>query len=273
MDERFVAVFPSLVRTLGSLESAVILQHLHFNADEDGDIRITHQQISDETGISERTVRRRITQLRDEGWITTDRAGAYDATSVHRIDHSRLTEPANLATSGSPGGIESANLATSDAANLATSSSKKERTSSRDSSSAEQLRARDVEPLIHERLTLPSGWLPSREFTAYLRHTYSDVDLDTSLARFRGYAIDNHKMTRSWENSFESWVAEDQRRRQAEADDGGTDDMGVPRNQNRTSRFVDSRTTEQIEADQAELMRLAEQTANRSSTVEQEQQP
>jgi hypothetical protein len=92
MDERFVAVFPSLVRRLGSLESAVILQHMWWLGDENGFIKVTQQQISDETGIGLRTVERRVRWLREQGYVVARRTSAYDATLTYEIDTDRLAE-------------------------------------------------------------------------------------------------------------------------------------------------------------------------------------
>lgn len=86
--EQFVAVFPSLVRALGSIESAVILQHLHFLVGDDGTTGpVTAQQISDATGIAERTVRRRLENLREVGVLTSSRATSMNPTQVHEIDY------------------------------------------------------------------------------------------------------------------------------------------------------------------------------------------
>jgi DNA-binding transcriptional MocR family regulator len=131
MDERFVAVFPSLVRLLGNMESAAILQYLHWKADEDGDIKVPMAEISDDTGIALRTVERRVRGLRDEGWVEAGRSGAYDATLTYRIDHEKL-DTANVADSSSPsrqsGGLDPANLADSDPAKVADSSLQNVRT-------------------------------------------------------------------------------------------------------------------------------------------------
>jgi hypothetical protein len=87
MNERFVAVFPSLVRALGSIESAVILQYLNFHA-TDGMVRITAQQIVEETGIALRTVQRRLTGLREQDLISDEgRATAFDPTLTFQINY------------------------------------------------------------------------------------------------------------------------------------------------------------------------------------------
>lgn len=92
MDEMYVAVFPSLVRLLGSVESAVILQHIHFRAQaNDGRAVLTYQQISADTGISFATVRRRVTWLLDNGYLESERASTWDSTYAYTVLPKRLS--------------------------------------------------------------------------------------------------------------------------------------------------------------------------------------
>src|SRR5262245_11121977 len=89
--EQFVAVFPSLVRALGSMEAAAILQHLHFIADDEW-ATVTKDAISEATGIHSKTVERRLDWLREQGLIESRRAEKFNATLQYRVryDHPLL---------------------------------------------------------------------------------------------------------------------------------------------------------------------------------------
>lgn len=269
INERFVAVFPSLVRLLGSLESAVILQHLHFCADESGDIRTTRQEIADATGISIHTITRRLTWLREEGLVEARREEVRDATLTYRIDHRALQSR----------GLQSANPGVSD---LPTSSIQKVRTTTTDSPDVETVATgavvEDFVADTHDRQSMTVDWTPRPVFMRWLMHRYERTasDLDLALTRFRAYQIDNNRFSRSWENTFEAWVAEDFRRQQADIDHGATDDLGRPLSQRARSAYEDTRTIEEIEAEADELARLAAEAADavdrrRRSVTEQEQ--
>jgi DNA-binding transcriptional ArsR family regulator len=111
MAERFVAVFPSLVRALGDIESAAILQHVYWLTGEDGQARTTAAEINEATGIAERTVRRRLDRLIEDGYLVAERAGKFDAARVFTVvtDHPNLSargghsdqQPVKVATSTS----------------------------------------------------------------------------------------------------------------------------------------------------------------------------
>lgn len=223
INERFVAVFPSLVRTLGSLESAVILQHLHFNADETGQIRVSMQQISDETGIAQRTVERKVKWLRDEGWVTAERTSSYDATLTYRID------PAKVADSTSPNaGIDPAKVADSEPAKVADSSTKKEEVTTGAVTPGRTARTRPM-PQPHDRCRIPSDFAPSRDLITWLRQEYPLVDLRSSCDKFVAHHMAEAGFSTNWSARFVSWVIADQR--YAEEHSGGTDDLGIPKGQ------------------------------------------
>lgn len=226
MDERFVAVFPSLVRKLGNMEAAAILQHLHWSADVTGWIHASYAQVSADTGITERTVRRRIQTLRDEGYLTARRASSTDATMVYRVEVDKVA-----GRCGQSGHIEGANLATSDPANLATSSTQKERTTSSI--------GRDVAPEVHPQRPIAPDWAPASEWFAYLRVVYPDVDLSFAHVRFVNYHLSRKDVSRSWEALFENWVGGDQQRID-ETKLAGTDDLGVPLRQRASSVVGDA---------------------------------
>jgi DNA-binding transcriptional ArsR family regulator len=90
----FVAYLPALGRLLGNVESAIILQHLHFRAQvsEDGLARVSQQDVADETGMALRTVERRLRALRDRGLVSAERSSTWDATLAYRVHPARLAE-------------------------------------------------------------------------------------------------------------------------------------------------------------------------------------
>lgn len=250
MNERYVAVFPSLVRLLGSLECAVLLQHIHWTAmAEGGRARVSHAQLSEETGISERTVRRRMSELRDGGWLAAERASSHDATLVYSVDVAKLAtsapvDVANLATSTRQPGGHVANLATSDVANLATSSIQKEEvpTSVGVEPSPEphtgDLSHEQVAPVPQRHPSRPiDQWAPRSELLDHLRHAYPHVDIDASRVRFWNFHYAKQDTSKSWDALFENWVSNDEDRVVASLLDG-TDDRGIPRSQAGVSSTV-----------------------------------
>lgn len=91
MDEEFVAVFPSLVRRLCDPGRAIVLQTLWFRADKQtGEVVMTHRDISDRTGIPERTVRRATNWLRNEGFLSSRRLSSENPTQVWRVNKEAL---------------------------------------------------------------------------------------------------------------------------------------------------------------------------------------
>lgn len=243
MDERFVAVFPSLVRALGSLEAAVILQHLHFNADGRGDIRLSMRQISDDTGITLRTVERRVAGLREGGYLDARRASVYDATLVYRIDHEQVSttqvpgeihgDTAKVADSIShPGGVP-AKVADSDTAKVADSSSKNVRTPSAVVPVVTD-RVRRPEPRRHTLTQLPDGWYPSSEVIEYVRWRLRSTTLrvedsfDIFIAHFRTKEPSPHSTC--WDEKFMQWVSGDLKRwHEDQETQGALDDLGQHR--------------------------------------------
>jgi hypothetical protein len=230
MDERFIAVFPSLVRLLGSLEAAVILQHMHFCADEEGTITISMPQISEDTGISLRTIERKVGWLREEGYVTAERTARFDATLTYRIDHAKVASsiPPNA-------GLDPAKVAGSEPAKVAGSSTKKERTTT-SAGTTEVVTPRE-QPDTHPSRPIETDWMPSRPFIAHLRREYPRVDLRESCNRFVMHHISRKDTSRSWEAQFAVWVSQDAERMKDR--EGGTDEFGNPRNQRKTSTVRD----------------------------------
>lgn len=76
LDEQFVAVFPSLVRRLGGMNEAAVLQTIHYASqlgavEQDGRlwVPLTCREIGLKTGLSEDAVLRCLTGLRESGVV------------------------------------------------------------------------------------------------------------------------------------------------------------------------------------------------------------
>lgn len=228
MDERFVAVFPSLVRALGSLEAAVILQHLHFNADARGFIHVSMPQISEETGIGLRTIERKVKWLRDGGYVDAHRTSPTDATLTYRIDHEQVgTIPPN-------GGIEPDRMAGSDTDKVAGSSIQNVEEVPSAVVPVVTDRVRRPEPRRHTLTQLPDGWYPSSEVTEYARHRLQATTLkiedsfDTFTAHYRTKEPTPHSTC--WDEKFLAWISGDLKRWRSEQETKGPlDDLGIDR--------------------------------------------
>lgn len=133
INEPFVAVFPSLVRNLGDANLAIILQSIWFQTERrSGEAIITHAELSEHTGISERTVKRGTAKLREMGHLEQRRLSSTDPTSVWRVNAEALTSlSATLSPPSEPVSSVSANLAPDPGGQSGThSSTKKEEDSS-----------------------------------------------------------------------------------------------------------------------------------------------
>lgn len=115
LDERFVAVQPSLVRSLGSIERAAVIQHIrYYELSRDG--RVTMRMLAEETGLSVRTVERIVAWLVENGLVEKVRSSTFDATNRYSVSLSRLRQL---------GGIDPVRVADSDSAKVADSTSSK----------------------------------------------------------------------------------------------------------------------------------------------------
>ena len=234
MDERFVAYFPSLGRLLGSIEGAVLIQFIHWSRNTaTGEARLTYAEMSEGTGISERTVRRRMGLLRDGGWVVARRSSRDDATISWRVDVAKIE---GASRGGQSGHLETARLATSETDNLATSSTQKE----------EELLvpvgtdATREEPERHPSRPIASNWTPRPDFHAYLREAYPHADVDSSIRRFALHHFAAQSTSKSWEAKLEVWVDNDNARAVSSLHEG-TDDLGVPRTQRRAAGPLEAR--------------------------------
>ena len=103
-DERVVAVQPSLVRAVGSVTRAAVLQQIHYH-DRAGHVREhdrhrwvvrTYAELGDEIGLTGEQVRRAVEWLRapEHGFIETCNASGYDRQTWYRVheDHPALSD-------------------------------------------------------------------------------------------------------------------------------------------------------------------------------------
>lgn len=107
LNERFTAVFPSLIRGLnGDIALAVVLQAIHYRSliekdFDDGWTHFTMQDLGDEIGISKHQAQRAINKLRDPelALLFEDAKPGMNNSKIWRIDHVRLAEICGVAES------------------------------------------------------------------------------------------------------------------------------------------------------------------------------
>lgn len=129
-NEQFTALIPTLARDLGSVKAALILQFLHFRADEDGSTTATLDQIAAGLGCARRTVQTHLAVLHEDGILSSQRSSFSNATKTYRIHTEviatlHVAETANLQVA-EPATLEVAETATLQVAETATSLSTKE---------------------------------------------------------------------------------------------------------------------------------------------------
>ena len=97
MSERFVAVFPSLVKALGGLPEATITQEIHYQIqvggrNHEGQVWVpaTVQNLADAIGISKDAVTRSCRHLRDIGVLVTANPEAFQRRTWWRINYDVL---------------------------------------------------------------------------------------------------------------------------------------------------------------------------------------
>jgi hypothetical protein len=79
----FIMLRMALVDALdGDIEAALVLQRIAWRCERDGEWAATHEDIQQETRLSEWKVKRALTTLRDKGFISSRRVSPYDPTQV-----------------------------------------------------------------------------------------------------------------------------------------------------------------------------------------------
>jgi len=111
----FIMLRMALVDALdGDIEAALVLQRIAWRCERDGHWRATHEDIQQETRLSERKVKTALKVLRDKGYLTARRATAYDATLVWSVlldtDETSVSETAETSVSPSSKTVETTPL-------------------------------------------------------------------------------------------------------------------------------------------------------------------
>jgi hypothetical protein len=82
----FIMLRMALVDALdGDIEAALVLQRIAWRCERDGFWKASHEDIQQETRLSERKVKGALKVLRDKGFLSARRATAYDATLVWSV--------------------------------------------------------------------------------------------------------------------------------------------------------------------------------------------
>lgn len=202
-DGEYIAYFPELGKTLGSVERAVVLQYLWYRRDRTtGRATLTYDELADETGISTRTVRRVTDWLIENFHLVKHRAGTWDSTSAWEVRWKGRP--------GQSGQVEMAEVDTSHLANLATSHLAKMATPS--SKNPEELKSEGARSSDRKRTTtgtrLPEGWTPDDELKAWTIKEFPGLDGRSTAAKFRDYyaaAIGSKGVSADWSATWRLW--------------------------------------------------------------------
>jgi hypothetical protein len=97
LDERVVAVQPSLVRALG-MNCAVVAQQVHYHLRSGGVraydghewVRLPYADLCDETGMTEKRARTAVGKLEADGVLVSAQPEHWDRSKWYRIDYERL---------------------------------------------------------------------------------------------------------------------------------------------------------------------------------------
>jgi hypothetical protein len=113
VDERCIVIQPSLIRRLGNMHDAAILQQLHYwmpraTSTYDGQrwVYKTYDQWGDEVGLTAKQVRQAIARLEGAGVVASCQPEAWQRRKWYRIvyDHSLLSPSAQMGTCNRPDG-------------------------------------------------------------------------------------------------------------------------------------------------------------------------
>jgi DNA-binding transcriptional ArsR family regulator len=97
LNERFVAVFPSLVRLLGGVADAAVLQEIHYQLQMGGKehdgarwVPATVKDLSNAIGLSPDAITRTAKRLKDKGILVAANPEAFQRRTWWRIDYALL---------------------------------------------------------------------------------------------------------------------------------------------------------------------------------------
>lgn len=102
LSEPFVAIFPSLVRSLGSMEAAAVVQYVAFRQPTTGEpVEIRVAEVAAATGLSESSVKRHTRTLAERGVLTKDQPGRNAAVRYAVVrDHPLISGEVTATPSG-----------------------------------------------------------------------------------------------------------------------------------------------------------------------------
>lgn len=90
LDERSIIVQPSLVRCLGGMHQAAVLQQIHFHLQDAEEAALTRSQLSEEIGLSSDQIKRATRSLIDLGVLEANQRGGWNRTNGWRINRDTL---------------------------------------------------------------------------------------------------------------------------------------------------------------------------------------
>lgn len=218
----FIMVHRELVTVLdGDYEAAMVLDRIRFRSGRDGWWVATAPEMQAETCLTEWKLKAAVKHLRDVGLIESVRVSSFDPTQKWRLVMEESSVPCGMETSDT-GSVKEES-----------SDTVKEESSDTSSKNSKNTSGSTVQdPEMHPMRAIRRDWQPSGGFATYLHATYPHVDIERRVREFVLWHMQNSKTSRSWEALLETWISRDE----AEATDlEGTDDLGIPRTQRKTS--------------------------------------
>jgi hypothetical protein len=265
----FVMLHLDLVDALGgSYEAAALLNRIQYRAG-DGWWVVTKAEMAADIRLSEWKMDRAIKELRDAGMVESERVDRFHSTLRWRLcwaPEEDSSFPGTGDTSLPTHPEEDSSLSGEEDSSF--SSSKNIRTTVQ---SGTHVRV-DEAPERHPQRQITNDWTPANGFKSSLCHDYPLVNVDAALRRFVDHHIGRGDTNRSWEAEFRKWVSLDQDRLERDRE-GGTDDLGIPYNQRKTSIVGDGRKPgEEGYVDPQELIEEARQMGLESQRIQREQE-
>jgi hypothetical protein len=198
----FVAYIPSLARDLGSTKAALIVQHIHFRANGEAEVRLTYDEIAEGIGCSRRTVATYVPALVEAGVLSRSRTCSRDAAWTYRVnaEHPSI-QGCNPCT------MDDASSALSDSASSAPSSTKKVEEVLTQGGSTSTTPGRPTR--------IPQNWKPAASTVELVKARHSTFTKDQLNRAWSRYVL--HHRSRGdtavdWDAGFVLWVDGDAER-------------------------------------------------------------
>lgn len=197
-DSDFIQVRAALIADVGAVE-AIVLSRIHFRTDakfRDSYERDGHRwwrapvaSLAEDTGLTDKQVRRAFDHLREEGYLIAEQhqlEGSYDRAYSVRVN---LDEGTPKTSTDLP---SRANEHLPSWANVP--SIKKDKNVGAKTSKAKK-----------PETPLPEDWQPSAAHRQWAKD--QSLDLDLEAMKFRSHAEANDRRQRSWDAAFRMWLA------------------------------------------------------------------